>query len=435
MVNMSSNEWRNICLELQDFHAVFYKIWEIGKPYFSTETETACVNFDKEGKYINFVFNPEFWQKCTKYKKMFVICHESLHILLNHGYRFKDAEYHKLANYAMDVAINHALISRFGFDRNSIEGQEKYCWVDTVFPNEKYQGFPMPDDETAEFYYSQLIKKNKKQSSKENKSGSEGNPKQSPESGNEPETLDAHDFLKDSNNNISKITKALNSSLSNEEKQDFLNKVKGHQCGKKAGVDVGGISFDIEPSNNQIKRKWESVITNWTKKYLKESEVNKEQWARKHRRHQFLDSSLFLPSDMDVEDISSVKDKIDVYFFLDTSGSCIGYKERFFNAAKTLNPKKFNVNLFCFDTKVFETDIKSNRVYGGGGTNFNIIEQYIQKHKGEKPYPDSVWILTDGEGTSVLPQIPEKWHWFITEYGSDQFVHEKSKKYKLDDFS
>lgn len=44
---------------------------------------------------------------------------------------------------------------------------------------------------------------------------------------------------------------------------------------------------------------------------------------------------------------------------MDTSGSCFNLAERFFKAALTLNPKKFNVRLFCFDYYATETSLKS----------------------------------------------------------------------------
>jgi hypothetical protein len=121
-----------------------------------------------------------------------------------------------------------------------------------------------------------------------------------------------------------------------------------------------------------------------------------------------------MPSESAVEDFIFSKSKIDLLFFLDTSGSCWYLKDRFFNLAESLPKKRFNVNLFCFDTQVYKTDIKSRNLYGGGGTKFDIIESYIIKNYNK--YPDAIFIISDGEGTKVTPKYPKKWNWFILSY-------------------
>ncbi len=137
-----------------------------------------------------------------------------------------------------------------------------------------------------------------------------------------------------------------------------------------------------------------------------------------------------------MEDDSKDHDRIPIHLYMDTSGSCIKYKERFFRAALSLPKERFAVRLFCFDTKVKETTLESRKVYGGGGTSFSIIEGNIQKvMKQEKTnYPEGVFIITDGAGNFVHPQFPERWHWFLTRRGSKGCIPNESKTYKLDDF-
>ena len=45
--------------------------------------------------------------------KLFVICHEMLHIILNHGKRSKNtlSENKIAANMALDIVVNHSLIN------------------------------------------------------------------------------------------------------------------------------------------------------------------------------------------------------------------------------------------------------------------------------------------------------------------------------------
>ena len=162
MSKISSEEWMQISNELERFHAIFYKIWSVGKPTFNTEIETASVEFDSRGNYIQFSFNPIFWNNLSLDGKLFVICHEMLHILLNHGKRSKNLnQANKVcANICLDIVVNHLLINNFNFEKNTVEQSIKYalqleniekknvlCWVDDVFPQNNF-----PQDECFEFY-------------------------------------------------------------------------------------------------------------------------------------------------------------------------------------------------------------------------------------------------------------------------------------------
>jgi hypothetical protein len=121
---------------------------------------------------------------------------------------------------------------------------------------------------------------------------------------------------------------------------------------------------------------------------------------------------------------------------MDTSGSCYNYKERFFQAALSLPKEKFKIRLFCFDDNIKETTLESRKVYGGGGTSFEIIESHIQKIMKEErlDYPEAVFLITDGAGTNVMPEKPDRWYWFLTPYSTRNLIPEKSKVYELKDF-
>ena len=126
-------EYFDLARRLDIHHAFFYKLWELGTPRLTFAISTAAVGFDRKGHQIAYLFNPLFWKDCDTYKKVFVICHEFLHILLNHGIRSKDCDVPQLANIALDVVVNHMLVDKFGFDRTKIKGWEDLCWLDTTF--------------------------------------------------------------------------------------------------------------------------------------------------------------------------------------------------------------------------------------------------------------------------------------------------------------
>ncbi|KUN23461.1 hypothetical protein AQJ23_25970 [Streptomyces antibioticus] len=64
------------------------------------------------------------------------------------------------------------------------------------------------------------------------------------------------------------------------------------------------------------------------------------------------------------------------------------------------------------------------RVYGGGGTSFQAVADYVEGRtevNGRRfdVSPDAVVMLTDGYAPPITPAEPEKWIWLITEGGSE----------------
>lgn len=432
---IGNEEWLEISNSLEPHHAVFYKVWQMGRPVFDESIDTACVQFDQEGKFILFRFNPKFWSSLDLYNKLFVICHEALHIVLNHGIRAKEADCNRQAtNVAMDIVVNHTLTKNFGFSRDKITGSEDYCWVDTVFKDRN----PMPsNNEMFEFYYNLFEKVY-------------GHGGMGDGEGGGPKTVDDHESLGSQSVNWDKVIDQLNEGLSDEEKEGLKSTISKHFQKKKpqdgqskesdkntpAGSGSGGIWVFADSKKAKKLKKWETIIKRWALKFFKDENKEFEQWARINRRMTMLPRNMIIPSEMEIDDRTYDEHKINVWFFLDTSGSCWNLKDRFFAAAESLPETRFNVRLFCFDTNVQETNLKERKIYGGGGTSFSIIEQYIQRtmQNEDIKYPNSVWILTDGYGNQVKPLHPEKWHWFLTEGGVKNYIDEKSNVFSLKDF-
>ncbi|WP_406864543.1 hypothetical protein ABZO31_30480 [Streptomyces sp. HUAS MG47] len=64
------------------------------------------------------------------------------------------------------------------------------------------------------------------------------------------------------------------------------------------------------------------------------------------------------------------------------------------------------------------------RVYGGGGTSFQVVADYVEGRTtiDDRPFdvtPDAVIMLTDGYAPHITPAEPDKWIWLITEGGHD----------------
>lgn len=415
-MSLSSEDYFSISRDLEKHHVLFYAVWELGKPVFTEEIPTAAVRFNSEGDYVEFIFNPKYWESLNPYQRLFVICHECLHVILNHGLRIKDATNRDICNVALDIVVNHMLINRFGFERDKIYKQKQLCWTDTVFPQQ-----PVLDDDCFEYYYN-LIPKLSVMVVK----GSDGEPSLESSKSKGLETPDDHGGLESSN--WDQVIEKISESLSDEEKVAVQDLIEKH-----AGSDTLGSWQFANVGVVVKKRKWETVIKKWSKKFDKPEFHEAEQWARINRRFMFLNHDLILPSDMEQE--FELEGKIDVWFFQDTSGSCANYRDRFFKAAMTLNPKRFHVILHCFDTQIYETTIESKKLYGFGGTAFHPIEEYIQQKiaKDKIKYPEAVFVITDGFGTKVDPQKPKNWYIFLTTNYTTCF-HNDSKFFQLKDY-
>lgn len=435
---MNMDEWFEISRSLECYHAVFYKLWDMGRPVFNYNIETAAVQFDPHGNFVYFHFNPDFWDSRDFYNRLFVICHEVLHVILNHGIRTTNGRC-AATNVALDVVVNHSLIRDFGFDRDLIFGEDKLCWVDTVFKDKN----PLPPDDESYEYYWNLFEK--VYISLKGKGGKGKGGKGEKGEGEMPEgleTVDDHSMMGEPNSEKwDEIIKDLNESINDEEKQSLQDLVDKHfqkgdpQLNSPAGTGTGGQWVFANINAVPKKKKWETVIKQWARKYMNPTDKDVEQWARTSRRMATMPSDMFLPSTIEMEDDYQDKTRINVYFFLDTSGSCWGLKDRFFTAAMSLPPERFNIRLLCFDTTVQETTLESKKIYGGGGTSFDILESFVQKEiNAGSLYPDGVFVITDGYGNNVAPQMPKKWHWFITEGGTKNYISKDCNFHNLVDF-
>jgi len=418
---MNRDEFFEISRQLEIHHAVFYRFWEMGQPYFTEEIETAAVSFDpKTGKLIRFIFNKGFWDSLTPNKRLFIICHEALHVVLEHGKRSLGAtkQEHTAANIAMDVVINHSLVDKFGFSREEIDPDNKYCWIETVYPNDK----TIEKNKSFEYYYNKIDF--------------------SSETIGIPLLVDDHSgFTGIGDDEASTVISRLGEQLSKEDKdgiKDFIKEQledKDKKSGKEAGSIAGTSWVFMDTNAVPKKKKWETIIHNWSKPFMPRDFEPKEQWLRISRRWTNLSQDIILPSEMEVDE-KEEQGKIDVFFFLDTSGSCSGLANRFWNAAKSLPTSRFNKRLFCFDTKTYDVNEKDGKLYGFGGTRFDIIEQRIQDIvlSEKSKYPSAVFIITDGYGNIVIPQKPKNWYWFLTEYSYKNYIPKTSRIFPLKDF-
>lgn len=427
---ISTEKFFQIAQDLEVYHGIFSRIWQMGKPVEDFTISTAAVRFDSEGGFFSFCFNPNYFKTLDDYNLKFIICHEALHVILNHGYRSFELQ-KEIANITMDVVINESLIQNFGFDRAKIKNSEELCWYNTIFKNEDIE-----KNKSFEYYYELLYNKILDSSS------FSVNIQVPANMGGKQKTVDQHDgFGNEFQDQIDeKIDDACDNLGNDERKQlkDIIEKLLDDDTKQaiNAGTEKGGLTKIMSLEKIKTKRKWETVIKNWAQKHLKHSDKNHEQWTRINRRFVTLSRDLFIPTEMEIESFEKEKHKIKVIFFLDTSGSCIDLAERFWKAAKSLPEDRFDIQLCCFDTHVYETSLKTGKLYGFGGTCFHILEDYVQKYKLNKnkgKYPDAVFVITDGMGTAIKPEICKNWYWFLS-YNYRYCIPKECNIFSLDDY-
>lgn len=424
----------SLIIALQKYHLIFKTFWELSDYRSSREIPSAAIVFERSGNPIKLIINPDFWNKLTFNDKLFVICHEMLHPIMDHGYRFNyligKGYSARQINIMNDIVINEMLFWHYGFKRSDLSdflndyiwtierGHERGLWKE---PNiENYQ--------STEYYLNRMS-----------------------EAEIEYVGFDQHNFedWQDVMNTIinngysdligdlyERINKTINEDLTrNSHTSEPSSAEKSLQS---RGISPGNLFKKYRLGRIKPKKKWETVLKKWAAGKVQWLDKERPRFERVDRRLQDLMnySNAKMPAMLEIPVRSFPKNKIPIYFFLDTSGSCISYSERFFKAAATLDANHFNIKLYCFDTSVYKTTLKSGEVFGGGGTSFDIIEEEVQRSlkEGEITKYPTVWILTDGAGNDVRPQKPEKWYWYLTENGIKNHIPTKSHVYDLAKF-
>lgn len=409
------SEYNELLLRLECVHSAFRFLVDNSRPTFDYICDTACVLFNTEDKTFSFHINPEFWYSNPSSEfRAFVISHESYHVFMDHGLRSVKLN-HDIANIAQDIVINELLANQF-FDRKIIDPEDRYCWYDTVLKD-----IPHQKGENFEYYY-KLLMNNQDSLVSKGLIGSHNIPSGS--SGGNATTSDMPTSERP---------------ITRNDIDDFIEKINAEEGeGTIAGNLPGGVTISVGKIDVQKKKKWESVIHEWVGLRLKKKEKVISHWIGKDRRMTLLDNVLMIPSSREVEEKDLDKDMIDLWFFQDTSGSCMSFAKRFFKAAKSIPTDRFNVRTFCFDTQVYETDLSSGKLYGFGGTKFNILEAHIERelaNKNLKKYPDAIFIITDGDGNNIHPKHPDRWYWFLGgSYITKRYIPPASTTYMLKDF-
>lgn len=370
----------------------------------SEEIETACTDG------VRITFGIDFLDSLSDSELDFVMMHEILHVVLQHCFR-GDVEDPEAYNIAADIVVNSNIMLENGMKASSIT-LSKYGIAMHVAPDGK-EGH----EYTAEQVYAMLPKNLNKKGNNKSPGSAVGGAKKENKKGNNKSPGSAVGRAK---KEISKEQHQPvrvwddHSRWGKYEEDDTLRDVW-----VKRFEDAAEAIKIRDPSNargllpafaERILKELKKTQTDWRtilNDFIQE-EVVDYSFAPPDRR--FDDSPFFLP------DFNGKEDRVeDILFMIDTSGSmsddmiAAAYSE--VKGAIDQFNGKLKGWLGFFDAAIIkpqpfsdENEFKIIKPAGGGGTDFQIIFEYVFHHMSDK-LPASIIILSDGDAPFPLEKL------------------------------
>lgn len=405
---------------MENRNRIFYAIVSMTNIVFTNSIPTLCVSYSRNEHDVIMRINPKFFFSKNIHERIFLLSHEAMHVILMHLDISKDIENHQVANIAQDIVINESLLNDYFISKRHIKNLvSTLCSVDVIFTPAEIAEHKIVKNGTWKYYYD-LIMKIKPELKNQNCNHGDGE--------KIPDYI-LDDLLQDA---LGKLT--------DEELEDMgydidnvINKFKKPEDIKKndkAGKTPVGEMINVILERRNKKVNWKSLLKKHYYRLLKRVEVDKYNFQKTNRRNSLLlNSELSIPNYSKIE-VNLIK-KYDVYFFLDTSGSCYQFAQEFYNFARTLPEDYCRIKMFTFDTELYPVNPKKDKTLQGcGGTSFSCIESYLQTLE---KYPSLVIVVTDGFGDNVSPINPKNWVWFLTEQNSQEFISPESERHVLTD--
>lgn len=342
------------------------------------DCDTAATNGMK------IYFGPKFLDELSDSELDFVMMHEILHVVLQHVLRGEGKDDERF-NIACDIVVNSNILLSNGMKPSSIT-LEKYGESMHFAPNGK-EGYEYTVEEVYEMLPPTPQCHNKRNNSKGVGLGRAKHGQQERNNGSEKPTWDDHSMWG---------MYEENSTLKDVWVKRFEDACEAMSV-RKAVDSCGNLPMFAQRLLKELKKPqtdWRTVLNDFV-----QEEVVDYSFSPPDRR--FDDSPFFMP------DFNGMEDKVeDILFMIDTSASMsddmitAAYSE--VKGAIDQFDGKLKGWLGFFDAaiiepKPFENDeeFKIIKPVGGGGTDFQIIFEYVAKHMADK-LPASIIILTDG---------------------------------------
>ncbi len=333
---------------------------------------------------VRITFGPEFLEGLSDEELDFVMMHEILHVVLRHCARGNDRDQLRF-NIACDIVVNSNILLENKMDRRSISLRQ---WGESMHlaPNGK-EGY----EYTAEQVYEMLPPSPPGQVSKASFGMEEGRAKKEQDKGgNIPGKLwdDHSQWGKyEEDDTLREVwVKRFSDAC---EAVSIREKVTGR-------TTVPLFAKRLLGQLQKPQTDWRLILNEFV-----QQEVNDYSFSPPDRR--FPDSPFFLP------DLNAMGDSdmpVDILFMVDTSGSMTdGEITAAFSEVKGAIDQfggKLKGWLGFFDAAIIEPqpfedveDVLGIKPAGGGGTDFQIIFEYVHQHMQEEP-PACIIIMTDG---------------------------------------
>ena len=389
----------------------------------SEEIETACTDG------VRITFGIDFLDSLSDSELDFVMMHEILHVVLQHCFR-GDVEDPEAYNIAADIVVNSNIMLENGMKASSIT-LSKYGIAMHVAPDGK-EGH----EYTAEQVYAMLPKNLNKKGNNKSPGSAVGGAKKENKKGNNKSPGSAvggakKENIKGNNKSPGSAVGRAKKEISKEQHQPVRVWDDHSRWGKyeeddtlrdvwvKRFEDAAEAIKIRDPSNargllpafaERILKELKKTQTDWRtilNDFIQE-EVVDYSFTPPDRR--FDDSPFFLP------DFNGKEDRVeDILFMIDTSGSmsddmiAAAYSE--VKGAIDQFNGKLKGWLGFFDAAIIkpqpfsdENEFKTIKPAGGGGTDFQIIFEYVFHHMSDK-LPASIIILSDGDAPFPLEKL------------------------------
>ena len=357
-------------------------------------TETAYTDGER------IAFSPTFLDEISDSELDFVLMHEILHVVLQHCLRGDEKEQERY-NIAADIVINSTIMHENGDNLSSITlskygtamhttptGQEGYLYT----AEEIYEMLPAsPLGQSVTLVHGQA-----------SKNGTDAN---KPGNGETTRWDDHSQWRKHEQDDVLRDVWIKHFA-------DACEAITIHDPSNARGT-LPLFAQRLLQKLKEPQTDWRSILNNFV-----QQEVNDYSFSPPDRR--FEDSPFFLPDFNEMGDTDEVED---ILFMIDTSGSMsdamitAAYSE--IKGAIDQFNGKLRGWLGFFDAAIIEPKPFANveefiiiKPAGGGGTDFQIVFEYVAQHMQEKP-PVSIIILTDGYAPfpkeTIANDIPVLW--------------------------
>ena len=332
-------------------------------------------------------FGPKFLESLTDSELDFVMMHEILHVVLQHCIRGEDRD-HERMNIACDIVVNSNILLENNMDHRSITLSK---WGESmhIAPDGK-EGH----EYTAEQVYDMLPPTPPQKKKKIPSSGGEkGRAKQ--EQG-DPKDLTSGGHSWDDHSQWSQYEE--DDTLRDVWVKQFAEACEAISIREKT-IGRGTLPLFAQRLLEKLRDPqvdWRTILNEFV-----QEEVNDYSFSPPDRR--FQESPFFLP---DFNELGKNGEPVDILFMIDTSGS-MSDKEitAAFSEVKGAIDQfdgKLKGWLGFFDAAIIEPkpfesveDVLKIKPAGGGGTDFQIIFEYVHQHM-ENKLPACIIILTDG---------------------------------------